>query len=321
MSPNPLSRAWSHMRALWPRWTLLPPLPFVLWACVQTARGSLRLEHVAMAVAALLLTYGNARSKRLLIGIYPVGLVGVIYDVMAVAKKTFSLGSHDVHICDLRAAELRWFPVSMGGVTGTPSDFFQAHTATWLDLVCSVPYALFIYAVLIFGTYLYFKSYDSLRALGWAFLLTNIAGFITYQAYPAAPPWYYHAHGCALDLTVATSEGPALARVDALLGVRYFGAMYGRAATVFGAVPSLHVAYPMMMAFAGWRVHGKVGRALLVAWYLWMCFAAVYLDHHWIIDIVIGSLYALIGSIIVRLVVTRGERREASSDDAPELGR
>jgi membrane-associated phospholipid phosphatase len=57
-----------------------------------------------------------------------------------------------------------------------------------------------------------------------------------------------------------------------------------------------------------------------VTWYLWMCFAAVYLDHHWIIDIVIGSLYALIGSILVRLVVTYGERREASSG-APELGR
>lgn len=320
MSSNPLSRAWAHMRALWPRFTLLPPAPFVLWAGVQAARGSLRVEHVAMALAALLLTYGNQKSKRLLIGIYPVGLVGVIYDVMAVAKHRFGLGAHAVHICDLRAAELRMFPVSMGGVAGTPSDFFQAHTAPWLDVVCSVPYALFIYAVLIFGTYLYFKSYDSLRALGWAFLLTNLAGFITYQAFPAAPPWYYHAHGCALDLTAVPSEGPALARVDALLGIRYFGAMYGRAATVFGAVPSLHVAYPLMMALAGWRVHGRLGRALLLAWYLWMCFAAVYLDHHWIIDILVGSLYALTGSLLIRLVFDRGERREPVGA-APEVGR
>lgn len=320
MSPNLLSRAWAYMRALWPRYTLLPPLPFVLWACVQTARGSLRLEHIAMALAAILLTYGNQKSKRLLIGIYPVGLVGVIYDVMAVIKHSFHLGSHDVHICDLREAELRLFPISMGGAVGTPSDFFQAHTRAWLDVVCSVPYAFFIYAVLIFGTYLYFKSYESLRALGWAFLLTNIAGFITYQAYPAAPPWYYHAHGCALDLTQATSEGPALARVDAMLGVRYFGAMYGRAATVFGAVPSLHVAYPLMMAFAGWRSHKALGRALLVGWYLWMCFAAVYLDHHWIIDILVGSLYAVTGSVLVRLVLNYNERREAAGA-APELGR
>ena len=62
MSPGQLSRAWNHMRALWPRWTLLPPLPFVLWACVQAARGSLRLEHVAMALAALALTYGNPKT-------------------------------------------------------------------------------------------------------------------------------------------------------------------------------------------------------------------------------------------------------------------
>jgi membrane-associated phospholipid phosphatase len=308
------------MRALWPRWTLLPPLPFVLWAFVQAARGSLRLEHVAMALAALALTYGNAKTKRLLIGIYPVGLVGVIYDVMSVVKHTFALGARAVHICDLRAAELRFFPVTMGGVAVTTQDFFQAHTSPWLDVVCSVPYALFIYAVLLFGTYLYFKSYDSLRALGWAFLLVNIAGFITYQAYPAAPPWYYHAHGCALDLAALPSEGPALARVDAMLGFRYFAAMYGRAATPFGAVPSLHVAYPMMMAFAGWRGHGKLGRGLLVGWYLWMCFAAVYLDHHWLIDIVVGSLYALVGSVLVRVFFTRGERHIAASP-LPEPGR
>lgn len=320
MSPGPLPRAWGHMRALWPRWTLLPPLPFVLWAGVQAARGSLRLEHAAMALAALALTYGNAKTRRLLIGIYPVGLVGVIYDVMSVVKHRFALGAHAVHLCDLRAAELRLFPVSIGGVAVTTQDFFQAHTSPWLDVVCSVPYALFIYAVLGFGTYLYFKSYDSLRALGWAFLLVNIAGFITYQAFPAAPPWYYHAHGCALDLAALPSEGPALARVDAMLGFRYFAAMYGRAATPFGAVPSLHVAYPLMMAFAGWRAHGNLGRALLVLWYLWMCFAAVYLDHHWLIDIAVGSLYALIGSVLVRLVFARGERH-AAAGPAPELSR
>jgi hypothetical protein len=257
----------------------------------------------------------------LLIGVYPVGLVGVIYDVMAVAKRTFQFTSASVHVCDLRAAELRWFSVPFAAERVTFPDWFQAHTGPLLDLVCAVPYALFIYAVLVFGTYLYFKSYDALRWLGWAFLLTNIAGFITYQVYPAAPPWYFHAHGCSVDLTALPSEGPALARVDAMLGVRYFGSMYGRAATVFGAVPSLHVTYPLLMTVAGWRDHGTLGRALLAGWYVWMCFAAAYLDHHWVIDIMLGSIYALTACLVVFAAFSALRNRARDCERPLELGR
>jgi membrane-associated phospholipid phosphatase len=47
------------------------------------------------------------------------------------------------------------------------------------------------------------------------------------------------------------------------------------------------------MVFEGWRRHRALGRTLLVLFYTWMCFAAVYLDHHWVIDLVVGSAYAL----------------------------
>jgi membrane-associated phospholipid phosphatase len=31
-----------------------------------------------------------------------------------------------------------------------------------------------------------------------------------------------------------------------------------------------------------------------------MCFAAVYLDHHWVFDVVLGSLYAVVISTLMR---------------------
>ena len=97
-----------------------------------------------------------------------------------------------------------------------------------------------------------------------------------------------------MDLTQHASAGPNLSRVDAALGFAYFKSVYGRATDVFGAIPSLHVAYPLLIAIEGWRQHRALGRALLIGFYLWMCFSALYLDHHWVIDVLVGSSYAAI---------------------------
>ena len=72
------------------------------------------------------------------------------------------------------------------------------------------------------------------------------------------------------------------------------------------------------MILEGWRRHRALGRTLLLAFYLCMGFAAVYLDHHWVLDALLGSLYAILASLIMRLparvlaldlVDDRGERR------------
>jgi inositol phosphorylceramide synthase catalytic subunit len=128
----------------------------------------------------------------------------------------------------------------------------------------------------------------------------NVLGFLTYHVYPAAPPWYFHKYGCIVDLHAHASPGPNLLRVDDMMGIGYFTGFYGRSSDVFGAVPSLHVAYPLLMAIEGWKRHGLWVRAGLVGFYLWMCSAAVYLDHHWVIDIVLGSIYTCVVAVAIR---------------------
>jgi membrane-associated phospholipid phosphatase len=120
-----------------------------------------------------------------------------------------------------------------------------------------------------------------------------VAGFVTYHIYPAAPPWYYHSHGCVVDLGASASAGPNLARVDELLGVHYFTAFYGRSNDVFGAIPSLHVAYPLLIVMEGWRHHRWLLRSVTLLYFSMMCFAAVYLDHHWLIDVIVGLGYGV----------------------------
>lgn len=293
------ARAAAHVRRLWPRYPWWPPAPFVLLAVFWGLQGKLRWDHGAIIVLVTVLAYSSEWTKRLFLGILPIGLVGVLYDTMRFVKNV-GLTKDNVHVCDVRAIDQRFFGLNWHGARITLHDYLQQHWSPFLDRYCAIPYGIFIGVVVAYSVYLFRKDYPGLLRFTWSFLALNVAGFITYHVYPAAPPWYYHAHGCAVDLATHASEGPNLARVDAWLNVPYFAGVYGRSSDVFGAVPSLHVAYPLLMVLEGFRRHGWLGRALLVWFYLSMCFAAVYLDHHWVFDIVLGSLYTVVVAWVMR---------------------
>jgi inositol phosphorylceramide synthase catalytic subunit len=294
-----LTHFWRHLRLLWPGWTILVPLPFVVHAGWAVAQSRFHWENaLAIGLVAGLFVTG-ARTKKLLLGVYPVALVGLLYDSMRVVKNV-GVSPDRVHLCDLRAHELSLFSVSMNGERVTYHDWFQAHPSPVLDALCAVPYATFIFVCIAFAVWLYVQDYTRMLRFTWCFLALNVAGFVTYHLYPAAPPWYYHAHGCAIDVLAPASEGPALARVDARLGIPYFAGMYGRASSVFGAMPSLHVAYAFLVAAEGWSVLRLSWRVASVAFFALMCFSAVYLDHHWVLDALAGMAYCAIVVALAR---------------------
>jgi hypothetical protein len=297
-------RAVVHLRTLWPGWTILLPVPFLGLALLALVQNRFHWEHLAILGVALALFSVGPRTKRLFLGAYPCGLVGVLYDGMRVVKN-FGLTPERVHLCDLRAHELALFGVPMGGERVTLHDWFLVHHWPLLDLICSIPYGVFIFVILACAVFLYVHDYQRMVRFAWGWLALNLAGFITYHLYPAAPPWYFHAHGCAVDLASSSSEGAALARVDASLGISYFSGMYGRASDVFGAVPSLHCAYALIIVVETWAVLGRSARSLTVAFFALMCFSAVYLDHHWVIDVLAGIVYCLVVVGLVRWIHRR----------------
>jgi hypothetical protein len=255
------------------------------------------------------------RAKKLLVGVYPLGLVGIVYDSMRVIENV-GVSADAVHLCDLRSYELALFGVPMEGRRVTLHDWFQAHASPIFDVVCAIPYATFIFVCIACAVWLFFRDYPRMVRFGWCFLALNVLGFATYHLYPAAPPWYFHAHGCTVDTTVHASEGAALARVDALLGTGYFAGMYGRASDVFGAMPSLHCAYAFLVVLEGWATFTKAWRAAAVGFFVWMCFSAVYLDHHWVLDAIAGVTYCAAVVAAVR-AITRC--RAARSPEAAAL--
>lgn len=294
-----MSRLWAHMRALWPRNTLLPALPLVLGGLISVIRGERRWELISLVVLGPLLAYANQTTKKLLVGVYPLALVGLLYYVMNFGRNV-GLSPSRIHTCDLRDIDARFFGVMSHGHKVALGEWLQRYSCMALDILCSIPYGTFIFAMVAYAIYLYRVDYVMLQRFAWSFFWLNVAGFLTYHIYPAAPPWYVHTQGCSADLFAPASEGAALGRVDALLHTAYFAGIYGRASDVFGAVPSLHAGYPVLILMNGWQRNGWLGRTLALLFFSVMCFSAVYLDHHWVVDIVLGATYAAVACTLVR---------------------
>jgi hypothetical protein len=306
------------LRALWPGYSFLAIAPFVIFPLTALARGAFRWDHGAVLVLVPLLAIAGHAGKKVFVGAYPIGLVGIVYDTMGLVRNV-GLTPERVHLCDLRAIDMSLFGITVDGTRMTLHDWFVAHDSTPWDVFFSVPYGTFIAICLGFAFWAYFKDFTRMQRYTWGFLALNLLGFATYHVYPAAPPWYFHAHGCTVDLMSHASEGTHLARVDALFGVPYFAGMYGRSTDVFGAVPSLHVAYPTLILLEGWGLFGRVLRAASVSFVVWMAAAAVYLDHHWVTDAIMGFAYAVVVFAVMRVVFRRVMAARSASAQAPPV--
>jgi membrane-associated phospholipid phosphatase len=173
---------------------------------------------------------------------------------------------------------------------------------------------VFAYVALVYAGYLYFKDRPRMRYFLWAFAVANAISFAMWLIVPAAPPWYVHEHGCVIDLAARPSPA-GLGRVDALLGISYFEVFYSRAASVFGAMPSMHNAYPLLGLFTAWSSSTWKTRPIHIAYFLWMFTASLYLDHHWVVDAVAG--WCVAGAAVLLAGKLLGRHADRASRWAP----
>ena len=264
------------------------PLIGLAYIAVIGGLGGLRLDHVLIGSLGLLDLY-NEKTRRFLRQFFPFIATGAIYDSMryfywpAIANR--------VHVAGPYELERSWF-----GIGGrTPNEWFLAHHWPALDLACGFAYLVFVGEYLAAAFLLFFRQRsDLLRTFAVAFLLVNVLGFATYFIYPVAPPWYVTGYGfgpARLDVQPAAA---AASRFDLLLGTHFFDGIYGRGIDVYGAYPSLHVAYPLLVIWATFRARElRWARAPAIGFFLLMCLSAVYLQHHYVIDVLLGIAYAI----------------------------
>lgn len=282
---------WSQARdarAEWGRLVFLPLVTPAYTVVLLLTGGQVRAEHWVISLLVPAIGFAGARGASFLRDAYPWLLVITTYDAVRYLRAAW-VHADAVLGCGVRDAELRMFSVAPGV---TPSDWLVAHHRIGLDLFFSVPYGVFVYLALGYATYLYFKDRPRMRHFLWSFAVANFIAYGLWLLVPAAPPWYIRSHGCAIDLAAQPSEAAALGRVDALLGMDYFHAFYSRASSVFGAIPSMHVAYPMLGLLTAWNHTGWRTRPVHLFYVAWMASAALYLDHHWVLDVLAGWLVA-----------------------------
>ncbi|MEK7603025.1 MAG: phosphatase PAP2 family protein [Patescibacteria group bacterium] len=126
-------------------------------------------------------------------------------------------------------------------------------------------------------------------------LLMSYAGFVTYIIYPAAPPWMASDMGLIEPIRRISSD------VWAAWGVNDFPSLYDKfAPNPVAAVPSLHAAYPLLMWLFIRKAYPKN------KWLVWGFFAypaliwfgIVYLGEHYVIDVVLGIIYAVVAYLL-----------------------
>ena len=93
--------------------------------------------------------------------------------------------------------------------------------------------------------------------------------------------------------------------------ISYFHDFYARAASVFGALPSMHCAYPLIGLLTAWRAATWRTRPIHIAYTLIMFTASLYLDHHWLVDGLCGWAMAVFAVWAAGLVVARLYRAPA----------
>jgi membrane-associated phospholipid phosphatase len=65
----------------------------------------------------------------------------------------------------------------------------------------------------------------------------------------------------------------------------------------------MHCAYACLVALEGWAVFRRPWRVASVGFFALMCFSAVYLDHHWVLDAIGGITYCVTIVAIARLLM------------------
>ena len=158
----------------------------------------------------------------------------------------------------------------------------------------------------------YFRDRQLFRRYKWTMLAVCLAGFATYFAVPAEPPWRASELG-ALEPTVRIVQ-----MVWAKLGVTGAArAVAGRdtgVANPVAALPSLHAAWPFLILLFTWRRAPRL-RWLVVAYNAAMWFILVYGAEHYVSDLLLGWVYAAIAFVVVNRIIDRRDERAAATSD------
>ena len=203
-----------------------------------------------------------------------------------------------------------------------PTAWLQAHLyhpgvlEPW-DVFAVAMYSLHFFTPLIVGFVLWLTNRALFHKFAFAFVLVAVAGFATYIAYPAVPPWLAAHHLVAYHhIYLRSPHGrvylPGVRNIFDVTAHHWYNAYNGQITIGFlhqhidqiGAMPSQHAAFPFLCLLF---LRRQFGRWAYLGWlYIaGITFSIVYLGQHYVIDAVVGFVYAALGYAFVMHVMPR----------------
>ncbi|MGO8862991.1 MAG: phosphatase PAP2 family protein [Acidimicrobiales bacterium] len=186
-----------------------------------------------------------------------------------------------------------WFDTHVAGFGVDPTVQLQR----WLyrpglhfwDYLCWCCYMSHFFVSFIIAAVLWKTNHPKFRRFVPLFIGLTVLGYITYVLYPAVPPWmaseYHHLPSTTRIIPVVLDHLHLHSGAAAFTGGNKFD-------NNVAAMPSIHAAYPMLICLFFWKGSGNPKRVALAAYPICMAFTLVYTGEHFVIDILMGWLYA-----------------------------
>lgn len=254
-----------------------------------------RSDHTFMLSLVVVMSLAHKETYKVVITLSAFAIFWIIYDALRIAPNYMF---NKVHIVEPYQIELALFGILDEGRYVVPCEWFLTRITDFYSLAAGFSYILWMPAPMAYAIYLSYRDRTTLFDFSYGFLLTCFIGFVLYYAYPAAPPWYYLNHGVGTDYTISGSEG-LLSEFDRIMGVSLFNGIYAKGGNVFCAIPSLHSAYPVLCFLTACRRKTYIMAGIFIIWAMGTWFAAVYSQHHYIIDVLLGIFCALVGHFMI----------------------
>jgi hypothetical protein len=280
------------------RWRLVVLALLILYFIQIDNVMKVRPDHAFLSLLVVALVLKNA--KRFLLDWSPFILLWIAYDLM---RGVADDNAGRIQILGPYLLELKLFGPFFGGMT--PNDAFlrfqeglgDAPLRAGLDSVASGFYAVHMAAPIVLAWVFWntLKDRRSFYRFMLALCLTTWVSYGTYFLYPAAPPWYVRDFGFIQPQALFKGSGAGnLLHADEWIGLPLFESVYKNMnPNKFAAIPSLHSAFPLLILAFGIQRFGRAG-AWLAVYPAGVWLSAVYLDHHYVIDILIAAVYVAV---------------------------
>ncbi|OSX63006.1 hypothetical protein POSPLADRAFT_1074324 [Postia placenta MAD-698-R-SB12] len=174
------------------------------------------------------------------------------------------------------------------------SDILTRFTHPVLDIFAWLPYGVihFTFPFVVAAFLWLFRTKEALHLWARAFGYMNLIGVMVQILLPCAPPWYELIYGLTPANYSMPGSAGGLARIDKLFHSHGYTVAFSNSPVVFGAFPSLHSGCATMEALfvSHFFPHATKFIWTYTAVLYW---ATMYLTHHYLIDVVVGSCLAI----------------------------